>query len=300
MINSNKPHSSYKDATGTMDFGLTNDYMFHAVFQKNKTALIGLIGSVIHMRPEEIKSVIITNPIKIGEQMDEKSFVLDIEVLLNNDRVLNLEMQMENQHNWQDRSLSYLCRSFDQLYQGEQYVDAKPVTHIGFLNFSPFPETPEFYASYRLLNIKNHTTYSDKLTLSVIDLKHIELATEEDKAYKIDYWARLFTATTWEELKMIADKDIYLEAATQSMYELSSDELVQRQCRARRDYYKQINSHNKTIREFEEAQQKLQETQTELQETQTELQEAQTELQEAQTEIERLQKYIENLEKQQN
>lgn len=67
--------------------------------------------------------------------------------------------------------------------------------------------------------------------------------------------------------------------ATQSMYELSSDELVQRQCRARHDYYKQINSHNKTIREVEEAQQKLQE---------------------AQTEIERLQKYIEKLEKQQN
>ena len=41
--------------------------------------------------------------------------------------------------------------------------------------------------------------YSDKFTLSVVNLKHIELATEEDKAYRNDYWAALFKAKTWED-----------------------------------------------------------------------------------------------------
>ena len=253
MTKENRLVASYKDATGEMDFGLTNDYMFHAVFQKNRIALKGLIASVLHMSPDSITDIIITNPIKIGDQIDEKSFVLDIELLLNNNHILNLEMQVENQLNWQDRSLSYLCRSFDQLYQGEAYPDAKPVTHIGFLNFTPFPEMLEFNATYKFLNVKNHHAYSDKIVLNVIDLTQIELATEEDKAYQIDYWARLFKAKTWEELKMIAENNIYLENASQTMYELSADELVQRQCRARRDYYKQINAHNRTIRELEEA-----------------------------------------------
>lgn len=257
MTNQNYTPASYKDATGKMPFSLTNDYMFHAVFQKNKTALTGLICSVLHMKPEDIKSIIITNPIKIGEQIDEKAFILDIEILLNDNRLINLEMQMENQHNWQDRSLSYLCRSFDQLYQSEKYIFTKPVVHIGFLNFAPFPEHPEFHATYKLLNTKNHIVYSDKFVLNVIDLKHIELATAEDKAWNIHYWARLFTATTWEELKMIADENIYMEAASQTMYEMSADELVKRQCRARRDYYKQINSLNKTIRELDEAKKEL-------------------------------------------
>lgn len=53
-------------------------------------------------------------------------------------------------------------------------------------------------------NIKNHILYSNKLILRVIDLTHIDLATEEDLAYGIDHWARLFKASTWEELKMIA------------------------------------------------------------------------------------------------
>lgn len=41
--------------------------------------------------------------------------------------------------------------------------------------------------------------YSDKFTLSVADLTHIELSTDEDKAYNIDRWAWLFKSTTWEE-----------------------------------------------------------------------------------------------------
>jgi len=30
----------------------------------------------------------------------------------------------------------------------------------------------------------------------VLDLNHIELATNEDKTYKINYWAKLFNAKT--------------------------------------------------------------------------------------------------------
>ena len=253
-----KPRS-YKDAIGKIPYGLTNDYMFHAVLQKSTVALKGLIASVLHLNPESILDVTITNPIKIGEKIENKTFVLDIIVLLNNDQLINLEMQVANENNWQDRSLSYACRSFDQLYQGEEYTEAKPVTHIGFLNFPPFPEAPEFNAIFKLLNVKNHHVYSDKFVFNVIDLTHIELATEEDKAYQIDYWALLFTATTWEDLKMIAEKNIYLENASQTMYELSSDEQVQLQCRARRDYYKQINTHNRTLKELEEANQKIEE-----------------------------------------
>ena len=42
----------------------------------------------------------------------------------------------------------------------------------------------------------------------------MRLATKEDNKWHIDEWARLFKATTWEELKMIAEKDqLYSEAA---------------------------------------------------------------------------------------
>lgn len=253
----NKPTVPYEQATGSPKHGLTNDYMFRAVFQENELARKGLIASLLHMNAEDIYEVQILNPIELGAHVDDKDFILDIRVLLNNGHFINLEMQMANQHNWQDLSLSYLCRSFDHLYKGEPYTEAKPATHIGFLNFAPFPEHLEFNGCYKLLNIKNHNLYSDKFTFHVIDLTRIELATEEDKAWKIDYWARLFTATTWEEVKMIAENDIHMKEAAKEMYVLSADEMIEERCRARDDYQKQINTHNRTLRELEEARKAL-------------------------------------------
>ena len=69
-----------------------------------------------------------------------------------------------------------------------------------------------------LLNTKNHKEYTDKFVLSVLDLTLIENATEKDREYRLDEWARLYKAKTWEELKeivartpeldkVIADKD---------------------------------------------------------------------------------------------
>jgi hypothetical protein len=71
----------------------------------------------------------------------------------------------------------------------------------------------------------------------VVSLRETELATEEDKAWKIDYWARLFKATTWEEMKMIAKKDPDLLEATETLYALNGDETIRAQCQARDDYY---------------------------------------------------------------
>jgi len=50
-----------------------------------------------------------------------------------------------------------------------------------FLTILFFEEQPEFYASYKLINVKSYQKYNDSLTLHVVDLSHIELATEEDK-----------------------------------------------------------------------------------------------------------------------
>lgn len=153
---------------------------------KNNHVLVGLLSALLHLSPSDIFSAEITNPIELGSTIDAKTFILDIKVSLNDSAIINLEMQVINEHNWTDRSLSYLCRSFDHLSSGEQYQLIRPVVQIGLLNFSLFPQHPEFYATYKFLNVKNHTLYSDKLRLSVLDLTRTDLATEEDKLYQLD------------------------------------------------------------------------------------------------------------------
>ena len=234
---------SFEEATGNIPYNMTNDYMFRYILQKNEKVLRGLICSLLHLKPHQIQTVEITNPINLNENIQDKEFILDINILMNDSTQINLEMQLIDYHNWTDRSLAYLCRSFDHLYHGQKYEEALPAIHIGFLDYTLFPDFPEFYATNMLMNVKNHHIYSDKFQLSVIDLSQIELATEEDKAYQIDYWVRLFKAKTWEEIKMVAKKSEFLQEAAHSIYMANADEIVRQKCLAREE----AERHERTV-----------------------------------------------------
>lgn len=98
-----------------------------------------------------------------------------------------------------------------------------------------FPDEPEFCATYMMQNIKTHKIYSSKFVLKVVELNQTKLATEEDKMYNIDQWARLFKATTWEDLRMCASNDAAMESAVNMMYEYNAEEAVRDMCRAREE-----------------------------------------------------------------
>ncbi len=223
-------------STGSLVVSMTNDYLFRALLQRNNKVLKGLICSLMHLTQDEVTSVVITNPIELGTSIGDKTFILDIKVLLNSLTVINLEMQVINQYDWVERSLSYLCRNFDTLQSGETYENVKPVIQIGLLNFTLFPARLEFYATYQLLNVKNYSLYSDKLRLSVLDLTHTDMATEKDRLYQINYWANLFRATTWEELNMLAQNNECLKEAATTVYQLSQEERIRMECEAREDF----------------------------------------------------------------
>ncbi len=225
-------------AKGAVTIRMTNDYLFHALFQEDNEALKGFVCALLKLDAGQVKSAVVINPIELGTSVGDKEFILDIKVLLDDRAIINLELQVINQHNWPERSLSYLCRAFDNLNPGEGCQRVKTVVHIGLLDFTLFPKFPEFYATHRLMNVKNHMIYSDKLQLSLVDLTHIDLATEEDMQHRIDCWAAFFKAATWEEIKMIAQRDENIAKAANTVWKLSQEDKIRLQCEAREDYYR--------------------------------------------------------------
>ena len=93
-----------------------------------------------------------------------------------------------------------------------------------------FPDKPEFHATYKLLNVKNHNLYTDKFVLNVIDLTCIHLATEQDRLYGTDKWAAFFKAKTWEELKMLTKQMPSLQSSVETLYQLNADEQIRETC----------------------------------------------------------------------
>ena len=117
-------------------------------------------------------------------------------------------------------------RPFYLLFQ--QFIYA-PGTQHWVSEFHTFDDAPEFFATYQLRNNKNNRLYTGKFSIHVIDLTRIDLATEEDKHYEIDRWAKLFKAATWEELKMIAKNDPDLMQASDELYKVNKDDILRQQ-----------------------------------------------------------------------
>lgn len=291
---------TYRNATGPIPYTMLNDYMFRAILQKNERVLRGLIGSLLHLSQDDIKTVEITNPIRLGDEIDSKTFILDIHLQLNNDTNINLEMQVLNEGDWTDRSLSYLCRTFDHLYAGESYADSCRAIQIGILDYTLFPDKPEFYAEYRMMNVKNHHIYSDKLQLHVLELDQIERATEEDRRFGIDRWARLFKATTWEEICMTSALNEFLSEAAEEMYRLNEQDIIRQQCRAREEFQlrqrraqrrmeEQHRKMEEQSRAIEEQSRKMEEQSREIEEQSREIKEQNREIEEQSREIEKMQ-----------
>lgn len=230
--------AGYQHATGPIPTRLTNDYLFKALLQKNACVLKSLICSLLHYSPDHVKDTTITNPIILGEDITDKSVVLDVNVTFNSGSRINLEMQVVNEKNWPERSTYYACKNFTDLNKGEKYVFVKPVFQIGFLDFTLFKDHPRFYSTYRLTEAREHYAFTNKLSIGIVDLTCIALATPEDKRYNIDAWAKLFKARTWEDIKMLAAQDVNISEAAATLYQLSADERIQQECEAREDYWK--------------------------------------------------------------
>lgn len=225
----------FETASGPLPHNLLNDLMFRIVFETNQEALRSLLCSLLHLKESDIVELVITNPIRLGETPKKKLYIYDIYLLLNNHEKIHLELQVVRQDFWGDRSLCYLCRDFGDLNAGDNYNTVKPLIQIDIIDFDLYENSKEFFATYHLANDKTGRIYSDKLTLHVLELNKEEYATTEDRTYNIDYWARLFKATTWEELRMLAQEQKVLQSTVETMYRISADEHVRAELRARED-----------------------------------------------------------------
>ena len=218
-------------------YGMKNDYMFHAVLQKNEEVLRNLLATLLEMDEADIVSCHIENPIELGKKIEGKDCILDVKIKLNDARIINIELQVYKQTYWTNRSLLYWARAYDSIKSGQDYGMLFPTYHIGILDFTLFEEHPKFMAKYQILDAEDGFLYSDKLCIKVLDLTQLEKAKDQSETdKKILKWAGIFKAETLEELEQLARGEEVFENMVVTMKKLSEDEKIRMQCEAREDY----------------------------------------------------------------
>lgn len=222
-------------------YGMRNDYMFHAVLQKNEEVLRNLLATLLEIDEAEIESCHIENPIELGKEIEGKECILDVKLTLNNDKVINIELQVYKQTYWINRSLLYWARTYDNLKSGQDYSMLLPAYHIGILDFTLFENYPKFMAQYQILDVEDGYLYSDKLCIKVLDLTQLEKAKQKPETNKkLLKWASIFKAETLEELEQLASGEEVFENMVVTMKKLSEDEKIRMQCEAREDYERSL------------------------------------------------------------
>jgi predicted transposase/invertase (TIGR01784 family) len=93
---------------------LKNDVVFKAFFSRkgNEEFLIDFLKALLKI---EIKDVIIRNEVSLEKlKKDEKTGRLDLQAILDNGTIVNIEMQLENEHNIEERTTYYSSKVISQ------------------------------------------------------------------------------------------------------------------------------------------------------------------------------------------
>lgn len=154
---------------------MTNDYLFRAMLQENNFVLKSMVCALLHLDESKVSEVVIQNPVLLGQAIDNKDFILDVKVLVDGKQIADLEMQVVNRYNWEERSISYAGRAYDNINRGKDYLSVISVTQVGILDYTPKPDIPLFFYTASLrCDQMNDVVYSDKFRIAVLDLTKID------------------------------------------------------------------------------------------------------------------------------
>ena len=228
---------------------LTVDYAFKRVFGKNgnESILKDLLESILNI---EIKSITIQNPEIPKNMKDGKVGVLDVRAELNGDEITEVEMQVQDQHNIDKRSPTYLTKIYsDQLKEGEQYIEVKKVVVINILNFDYYKRN-SYHSVARMMfeeskeNEKVDLGYivEDKYATKDLEMHFIELPKfrkkDPDMSNKLEQWLCLI-CNEEDKIKMAESKNEEIEKAKKELEKLAMNpedrELYELRLKAIRD-----------------------------------------------------------------
>ena len=195
---------------------LTDDYIFKRVFayKGNESVLRDFLEALLKI---EIKGIKITNPEIIPYEKGEKRGLLDIKAEINDGTMLDVEMQMKNERNTDERATEYMGKMIsEQLQVGEDYQNLKKsivifITNYNFLKRNSYHSVGRMKFDKTIEDEYVNMGYEieDEVASKYIEVHYIELPKfkkkELSKFTKLDQWMCIFTQN--REGIMLAEKE---------------------------------------------------------------------------------------------
>ena len=205
---------------------LKNDIVFKIFFGKkgNEKYLIDFLEAVLNTKIEKIEvlqEVTLQQIVKEG-----KVGRIDIKATINDEKIVNIELQIEDEHNMKKRTTYYGSRLMsEQLKKGEEYKEIKPVILINILGYNLL-EVPEYHTK-TVTVAEKHRDYEviDEITYHFIELPKFRKSKPE-LANELECWLALIDSRDGGLIEMAKEKSKIIEEADKEVEEILSDEAI--------------------------------------------------------------------------
>ena len=222
------------------EYDLKNDVIFTTFFSRkgNEEFLIEFLSALLEIEITEIEIREEVNLERLAQM--EKGGRLDLQARLNTGVIVNIEMQIENQHNIEERSLIYGAKTLSrEMKRGTDYASIEQIIMINILDYEALKV--EDYISQSITVLEKHREYEviRGMKWYFIELPKFRKA-HPNMNEKINQWIAFIDNNDRELVKMAEKKNKTLEKARVEMNYLTGDAEVRRLAELRekweRDY----------------------------------------------------------------
>jgi len=209
------------------------DFIFKLLFgdERNKDILADFLSAVLGFEDGEIdeNAIQIVDPHQKRMYANDKLEILDVKLKLGNEKVINIELQVNELDEMRDRIIYYISDMIVcQLRKGDNY-ELTPVVSIVITDYELLKETRKYHNQIGLYEKDERFLFSDLLTIHTLELPKFPKTQDG----KLENWLEFMKAKKREEFMAIAKKSPYINRAFKVLEDVSADENTRELYKAR-------------------------------------------------------------------
>jgi predicted transposase/invertase (TIGR01784 family) len=225
-----------------------NDFVFKKLFGEpgNEDILKALLEAILGItfkKVEPRRDTVLSKDIK-----SDKTGILDVRATLDDDKVVNVEMQVNPDYNMFKRTCFYISKLYSEgLQEGQKYSELKKAIAINILSHDLLKKN-RCHSIFQLKDQDNDDIqFKEIIEIHFIELPNIN--SDEEISERLSQWLRFINFEEESVIDMLSQKNKDIEKAKEKLEVLSRDEQMRIVAENRAKYLSDYNSNMAGARE---------------------------------------------------
>ena len=208
-----------------------NDIVFQSLFnQKNEKITKAFVEDLLE---EKVDKIIINETKELyREKPEDKLGILDLEVDINEEKKIDVEIQLIEKENFAERLLFYYAKLYgNEIKRGKTYESYKKVVIIAIIDFELeiTKEIEKMETKWRIREDEDtEIILTDALEIHIIELSKTKREYETNKENRKVQWMMFLDNPNTEEVEKIMEENKEIKEAVVEVHKMSKDEKLRK------------------------------------------------------------------------